>query len=140
MYIVRHCIAFALFSMLIASCGDGGCNVVPNVTVHSSFSQANALDAFKPNGWAYLPGGAAGLIIVNISASLTDYKFVAFDRYSPVNPEQKNQVVVAGAFLIEDPISGAQWLLKDGSPVKIAECPLKPYVVGSFGNTYIVQN
>ena len=143
MNIFSYCIAFAFSISLLISCGDGGCNVVPNVTVHTSFSQANAQNAFRPNGWAYLSGGAAGLIVHNISSANTDptnLKFIAYDRYSPVNPEKKSQVVVVNDYLVEDPISGAQWFLKDGSPVKIAECPLKPYVVGSFGNSYIVQN
>ena len=142
MKIFRHCIAFASSCLLFMSCADGECNVVPNIRVHTSFSQANAQQAFVPNGWAYLAGGAAGLIVHNISTSQAgqSYKFVAYDRYSPVNPEQKNQVIVTNAYLIEDPASGAQWLLKDGSPAKIASCPLKPYIVGAFGNSYIVQN
>ena len=130
----------AFSSLLFVSCGDGGCNVVPNVSVHTSFSQANAQQAFILNGWAYLSGGVAGIIVHNISTNTQSYKFVAYDRYSPVNPEQKNQVIVASPYLIEDPVSGAQWLLKDGSPARIATCPLKPYAVGSFGNSYIVQN
>lgn len=140
MWTIRNYILFLLFAVLASACDKGGCNVVPNVSFNQTFSQATASDAFRPNGSDYVSGGVSGLIVYNISNVAGTYKFVAYDRCSPVNPEQRNQVVISNAFYVEDPASGAKWFLKDGSPIDVAECPLKPYYVSSFGNSYTVGN
>lgn len=130
---------FAIIPLiLLASCKNNNCNVLPDVNIQNTFSQANAGSAFNPQGWSYLGGGVAGLIVYNMSASGQE-NFIAFDRCSPVNPQERNQVEVNG-YVVEDPESGAQWLLKDGSPLKIAECPLKAYRVTKMGNSYTVVN
>ncbi|TDQ75912.1 hypothetical protein [Sphingobacterium yanglingense] len=128
-------IAFAFLSTLLGSCGSSGCNVIPNTTVHSSFSQGSHPKLFAAMGADYVDGGVCGLIVYN-----TGDGFVAFDRCSPVNPEKRNRVELYGSSIAHDPVSGAKWLLKDGSPLAIAECPLKPYRVGKFGTTYTVSN
>src|SRR5690606_24488376 len=110
-----------VFSLLFLRCSGGSCNVVPNVTVRAQFSQATL-----PKGRGYLNGGVAGIIVAK------DFKgnFVAYDRCSPVNPEQKNAVVFSSDGLSAiDPVSGAEWYLDQGFPSKLAECPLKPYYV-----------
>lgn len=135
---VRYYVVCVFLMFLFWSCGDGGCNVIPNVTVHTTFSQANAPDAFRPNGTASLDGGVAGLLVFNLST--TGYDFVAYDRCSPINPEKRNRIEILNSFVAHDPASGAKWFLKDGSPMEVAECPLKPYRVGSFGNSYTIQN
>lgn len=137
---LRCYISILFAAWILSSCKKGGCNVVPNVTFHTTFSQATAAGAFSPNGSAYVNGGVRGLIICNVTSSAGNYNFMAYDRCSPVNPEQRNTVVIVNAIYAEDPASGAKWLLKDGSPLAIAECSLKPYYVSSFGGSYTVSN
>lgn len=126
--------------LLLVGCGSNNCNVVPDVPFDVTFSRADALDAFTPNGSAYIRGGSAGLIVHNMSDHGGAYNFIAYDRCSPINPQERNPVIIVNSFIAEDPVSGAQWLLVDGSPTKIAECPLRAYRVGSFGNTYTIRN
>lgn len=128
-------VAFIFSSFLLGGCGDSGCNVIPNVTVHSPFSQGSHPTVFAAFGSAYVSGGVSGLIVYNKGDG-----FVAFDRCSPVNPEQRNAIEVLGANVAYDPVSGAKWDLNNGFPMAIAECPLKPYHVGSFGDSYKISN
>lgn len=133
------CYPLLLVLLFFHSCGGSSCNVVPNVIVNSSFSKATHNDAFGVGGYAYVEGGVAGLIVYNMG-TLNQPKFIAYDRCSTVNPEKRNKVVVKGA-LIVDEVSGAKWLLQDGSPADVAECPLKPYYVSGSGELrYYIQN
>ncbi|MHC8947609.1 hypothetical protein [Sphingobacterium hungaricum] len=131
-----------LFSSLIFfnSCGDGSCNVVPSVSVYSQLSQGSNPEAFVVGGSATLAGGVSGILVYCSSMTGINYNFIAYDRCSTVNPEERNQVILKDAYTIQDPVSGAEWLLVDGSPAKIATCPLKPYVVTRVGSIYYVQN
>lgn len=131
-------VVFIIPLIFISSCKSNNCNVLPEVNIQQTFSQANAGNAFSPQGWAYIDGGVAGLIVYNMSTG-NNYDFIAFDRSSPVNPQERNAVEVNG-FIVEDPASGAQWFLKDGSPLKVSECPLKAYRVTKMGNSYTVVN
>lgn len=127
-------IIYAISSLLIYSCGKGGCNVVPNVSFSITISQGSHPDVFKAGGWSYSSGGACGLIVYNGRDGV-----VAYDRCSTVNVGQKTQVFVEG-FEIIDRESGAKWLLLDGSPSHIAECHLKPYYVNQRGAYYSISN
>lgn len=71
--------------------------------------------------------GVAGLIIYR----RPDNVFVAYDRCSSVNPQQKCAVIPDEPSLTAtDPCSGAKFSLYDGSPVKApAKRPLKEYQV-----------
>jgi len=129
--------AFLLLGFCV-NCKSNNCNVLPDINIQQTFSQANAPEAFNSNGKAYIDGGVAGLIIYNMSSS-GQYDFIAYDRCSPVNPQERNPVTING-FIAEDQVSGAQWLLKDGSPLKNAECPLRAYRVSKMGNSYTVVN
>lgn len=90
-----------------------------------------------PNGVAVTDrGGVAGLIIVNTGSG-----YVAYDRASTVSPEKRCAVEVDGSGMVaKDPCSGARYLLINGSPAEIAECPLKPYRARRNGETIIVTN
>ena len=71
--------------------------------------------------------GVAGLIIYRRA----DNAYVAFDRCSSVNPQNRCAVVPDDPNLTAtDPCSGAKFSLFDGSPVKApAKRPLKEYKV-----------
>ena len=82
--------------------------------------------------------GVAGIIIYRRA----DNAYVAYDRCSTVNPEQKNPVTVDDPSLTAtDQVSGAKYSLYDGSPVKApAKTSLKQYGVTIAGNTLQVTN
>ena len=124
--------------LLFVACGSGSCNVVPNRSFTTNINQAEHIGVFSTNGWAYARGGYAGLVVYN-TGSQSNPELIAYDRCSTVNPESGNQVQVQGLTLV-DPASGAKWLLLDGSPIDVAECPLKPYAVGQSGSVFYVQN
>lgn len=136
-----HYLIILLLLFVAQSCTKGGCNVIPTVYFKTKFSQAEVPSAFNIGGYAFLTGGVSGVVVYNLGKSGV-YDFVAYDRCSTVNPEEKNKVILDpnNAFLLLDEASGAQWLLQDGSPVKIAECPLRSYHVSGQGNVFYVEN
>jgi len=81
--------------------------------------------------------GVAGLIIYRRA----DGAYVAFDRCSSVNPQQRCAVVPDDPNLTAtDPCSGAKFSLYDGSPVKApAKRPLKEYrvIITNFDLTVV---
>lgn len=137
---VLNYIQFLPSLFFLNSCGDGSCNVVPNVSVYSQLSQGSNSGAFVVGGSSTLSGGVSGIIVYCSSMTGINYNFIAYDRCSTVNPEERNQVIIKDAYTLQDPVSGAEWLLVDGSPAKIATCPLKPYIVTRIGSIYYVQN
>jgi nitrite reductase/ring-hydroxylating ferredoxin subunit len=82
--------------------------------------------------------GVAGLIIYRRA----DNAYVAYDRCSTVNPDQKNAIELDDPTLTAtDQVSGAKYSLYDGSPVKApAKTYLKKYNVTIAGNTIQVTN
>ncbi|WDF69150.1 hypothetical protein PQ465_01925 [Sphingobacterium oryzagri] len=128
----------SVLSLLFVACAGGSCNVVPNRSFTTNINQSEHLGVYATNGWAYAGGGYAGLVVYN-SGTQTNPKLLAYDRCSTINPEAGNKVEVEGLTLI-DRASGARWLMLDGSPIEIAECPLKPYAVGQNGSIFYVQN
>lgn len=91
--------------------------------------QPVALDAAR--------GGIAGLIIMQVSEG----RYVAFDRCSTVNPGKRCAVELEDEGPVAvDPCSGAKFILTNGSPSAIAECPLRPYYVRRSGEILIVSN
>lgn len=123
-----------VFSVMLLSCGDKG-ELVPDLPVnfHASLNdpRLNALNgaggAVSLNGY-----GVAGLIIYRRA----DNAYVAYDRCSTVNPEQKCAIEIDNPNLTAtDPCSGAKYSLYDGAPVKApAKKSLKQYqvIVTSF--------
>lgn len=116
-------------------------NYLPNVPVNFSAPiidprlnrLSSAGGAVTINGY-----GIAGLIIYRAA----DNSYVAFDRCSTVNPEKKNAVVLDDPTLTAtDPVSGAKYLLNDGSPAKApAKTSLKRYNVIVTSSTLQVTN
>jgi nitrite reductase/ring-hydroxylating ferredoxin subunit len=130
---MKYLTLLVMFLMLL-SCGDKGV-LVPDVPVnfHASLNdpRLNALNgaggAVSLNGY-----GVAGIIIYRRA----DNAYMAYDRCSTVNPEQKCAVVIDDPNLTAtDPCSGAKYSLYDGAPVKApAKKSLKQYqvIVTSF--------
>ncbi len=131
---IGYCVMLLFCVVIVSSCGKGGCNVISEVTFNTNINQAEHQNVFVINGYAYASGGVSGLIVYNTGDGLT-----AYDRCSTVDPEKRNRVEVDG-LLVVDRVSGAKWLLKDGSPTHIAECSLKRYSVRKSGNVYYVSN
>jgi len=134
-----------VFLLLIAclsfsGCKKGGCNVVdyrPFQTTVSlvEFNELRLL--MQPVALDVKRGGVAGLIIMQIS----DGQYVAFDRCSTVNPEKRCAVELKGESPVAvDPCSGATYILTNGSPSAIAECPLRPYYATRNGDFLIVSS
>ena len=125
---------------LCLSCGKEE-NYVPNVAVNFSAPITDPrLNRLSSAGGAVsLTGhGVAGIIIYRRG----DNGYIAFDRCSTVNPEQKNAVVIDDpSVTATDPVSGAKYLLDDGSPAKApAKTSLKRYTVTITSSTLQVTN
>ena len=136
-------IGLLLVMLLPSACKKGGCNVIPYIPVNRiPFSVAQYPKLAGANGSITLDGGVAGVIVYN-----TGNGFVAYDRCSTVDPERRCAVEVSSdnPLVAVDPCSKAEFILLNGSPSKLAECPLKPYYVESVGSGaaaihYIVIN
>lgn len=125
-----------LFMLPFASCKKGGCNVIPSYSFQSEAISITAHPRLAVNGgYDSIPGGVAGILLVNYSGEI-----LAFDRCSTVNPSERNAVETTDGLIATDPKSGAEYLLINGSPSKVAECPLKRYVVSKQGNIFYVIN
>ena len=123
--------------VLPMACKKGGCNVIDNVPFTEQVSMVQYSQLYLPGGVAQTNrGGVAGLIVVN-----TGNGYIAFDRASTVDPAKRCAVEVEESGLVaKDPCSGARYLLVNGSPAEIAECPLKPYNAVRRGETIIVTH
>ncbi|WP_073237761.1 Rieske (2Fe-2S) protein [Pedobacter caeni] len=103
--------------LLFAGCGKDEGSYIPNILVNYriSIQQFKIESAKTTNGILTVDNyGVAGLIIIEVAPR----SYVAFDRCSSVNPEQRCQVVADNRFTATDPCSGAKFSLIDGSPSK----------------------
>ncbi len=122
-----------LLLLVLLSCSKGE-GYVPEIPVNYSVT-IQQFNIQAKNGIYEVPdAGVAGLLIV---ATATGYK--AYDRCSPVNPENLCKIVPdAGGITVTDPCTGAKWLLMDGSPQKApAVHYLKSYTVRIQGSQLI---
>lgn len=128
-------VAFIAGTSLV-SCKKGGCNVIPNVQVFERVSQVE-YPALRVENQAVTidRGGVAGLVVMRLSGN----EFVAFDRCSTVEPHKKCSVNVEGV-IATDPCTKATYILTNGSPSAIAECPLKRYRARLEGETILITN
>lgn len=117
-------------------CSKNSCNVVPDVFVMERVSLVQYPQLRLPQqAVAIQEGGVAGLVIV----SLGNDQYVAFDRNSTVDPHKGCAIEVNG-LIGKDPCSGATYILTNGSPADLAECPLKPYRAVRNGETIEIRN
>ncbi|AOM77144.1 hypothetical protein [Pedobacter steynii] len=127
--------------LLFAGCGKDDGSYIPNVLVNYHITAAAFSDK-AVNGVLMVDDiGVAGIMVIKI----TPTNYVAFDRCSSVNPEQRCKVTVDnGGITATDPCSGAKFLLTDGSPQRApAVRYLKSYRVSVSGlgsNDIIVSN
>lgn len=130
-----HSTSFLLL-LLLVSCGKERCAVIPDARVSIAISQGSHIDLGAAGNYVYFDDqGYAGVVVLNNRGQL-----VAFDRCSTVNVDSRHVVEVVDNAYFVDAHSGARWLL-DGSPIAIAECPLKSYPVTTIndGFTYNVR-
>lgn len=129
-------ICLLLLISIVQACNVGGCNVVPQVNVVERISLVQYPELHLAHQSVTLDrGGVAGLIVV----SLGNGQYIAYDRCSTVDPHKGCAVEVDG-LVATDPCSGATYILTNGSPSKIAECPLKPYHATRSGETILITN
>ncbi|MES2458288.1 MAG: hypothetical protein V4594_22210 [Bacteroidota bacterium] len=126
--------------LLLTACGKDSMTI-PNVAVNFSapLTDPRLLRLSSPGGAVLIKDyGVAGLIIYHT----TDDRYVAYDRCSTVNPEEKCAVVLDDpSFTATDKCTGAKFLLEDGSPAKApAKVGLKKYNTYIAGNTLHVTN
>ena len=133
-------IALSAFFLLPTACKKGGCDVIDYrpFTKTISLVEFNELRLLmQPVALGAEHGGIAGLIIMQVN----DGQYVAFDRCSTVNPQKQCAVELEdGGPVAVDPCSGAKYILTNGSPSAVAECPLRPYHVRRNVDILIVSN
>lgn len=131
----------ALSILLLLSCGKDDGTYIPDVYVNYTIPindpSMSALNS--PGGAVVISGhGVAGIIIYRRA----DNVFVAYDRCSSVNPQNKCAVTPDNPSLtVTDPCSGAKFSLFDGTPVKApATKSLKSYQVTANSLYLMVTN
>lgn len=137
---MKKILVILLLAVLSSSCAKED-SLIPDLPVNFSapLTDPRLSRLSSVGGAVTLSGyGVAGIIIYRRA----DRDYIAYDRCSTVNPEQKNAVVVDDPSLTAtDHISGAKYSLYDGSPVKApAKTSLKQYGVTIAGNTLQVTN
>ncbi|WGQ12314.1 hypothetical protein QG516_11825 [Pedobacter gandavensis] len=101
--------------LLFIGCGKDEGMYIPNVLVNFQITEAEFSIKATDNILLVDNQGVAGLMIIKLAPS----SYVAFDRCSSVNPEQRCKVVPDDNLITAtDPCSGAKFLLLDGSPQK----------------------
>jgi len=130
-----------LWLLILSIWGCAKENVLPDLPVNFSAPISDPrLNRLSTGGGAVAINGygLAGLIIYR----RIDGAYMAYDRCSTVNPEQRNPLVIdEPSITATDPVSGAKYLLEDGSPAKApAKSFLKRYQVILAGNTIHVTN
>lgn len=131
-------IRFFLFAALlfVFSCNKNKNHPVPSIPfdITINISLPSYSDLQGVGSWAYVSGGAKGIIVYRKSFD----QFVAFDRQSPADggadcatpltPDTSN-------FLqLNDVCSGARFSLYDGSPMSGSDFGLRQYQVVWDGN------
>lgn len=108
-------ILFLVITISVWGCRDRQ-SEIPFVQVNLSLNlnEPQFFDLSVPTGYAYVIGGSQGIIIYRLNAE----EFVALERHSPYEPGERCQVIVnEDGVIVEDPCSGSQWLINDGSIV-----------------------
>lgn len=136
---MKYLLSILFLFILLTGCGKED-DFIPDVAVNystlltdPSLTGLSSGKAIVVNGY-----GISGLILYRNVAG----KYLAYDRCSSVNPQNKCAVTVDDSNItVTDPCSGAKFLLEDGSPAKAPAVKyLKQYTVGITGNTIRVSN
>ena len=131
----------ALSIVLLLSCAKDDGTYIPDVYVNYTIPINDpSMSALNSAGGAVVISGhgVAGIIIYRRA----DNVFVAYDRCSSVNPQNKCAVTLDNPSLtVTDPCSGAKFSLFDGTPVKApATKSLKSYQVTANSLYLMVTN
>ncbi|TDG35079.1 hypothetical protein EZJ43_15240 [Pedobacter changchengzhani] len=136
---IKYFYTILFSSLLLISCGKAD-NYIPDVPVNFTTLLTDPRLAGLSSGTPiFINGyGIAGLILYKSGA-----KYMAYDRCSTVNPQNKCALVLdeTKSITVTDPCTGAKFLLLDGSPAKApAIRDLKEYNVYISNNTISVTN
>ena len=95
------------------------------VDIYLNINEPGNFNILAIGGYDYYTGGSEGIIVYRNSLD----EFSAFDRHAPYNVPDNCQISVLDDNVIaEDPCSGSQWIIIDGSLVKgPASRPLHRY-------------
>ena len=131
----------ALSIVLLLSCAKDDGTYIPDVYLNYTIPINDpSMSALNSAGGAVVISGhgVAGIIIYRRA----DNVFVAYDRCSSVNPQNKCAVTLDNPSLtVTDPCSGAKFSLFDGTPVKApATKSLKSYQVTANSLYLMVTN
>ena len=116
----------ALAFLPLSGCVDTP-GVIPYVDVQVDLNLS--LPAYNnlnfPNNWLYISGGSRGLIVYRYTLD----EFVVLDRHATWDVGAGCQCTVApDGYTIEDPCSGSQWYIFDGSIIQgPTTAPLERY-------------
>ncbi|WP_046309524.1 Rieske (2Fe-2S) protein [Pontibacter korlensis] len=129
-----------LLVLLISSCKDSSNSpIIPNVPVDAQLNINSQLypELRQDGGYAYLPEGYKGIIVVRQSASV----FLAFERACPFDPTNSCKLEVDQSRLyIVDPCCGSQFNLQGqviGGP---AIQSLRQYRTSLVASTLYISN
>lgn len=111
---VNRLILSVMMVLFLSACGREDQNFIPNVPVNYTLT-VQEFNIRATDRVLMIPNiGVAGIMVVGIGNS-----YVAFDRVSSVNPENRCKVSPdQGGITATDPCTGAKYLLTDGSPQK----------------------
>lgn len=116
----------ALAFLPLSGCVDTP-GVIPYVDVQVDLNLS--LPAYNnlnfPNNWLYISGGSRGLIVYRYTLD----EFVVLDRHATWDVGAGCQCTVSSdGYTIEDPCSGSQWYIFDGSIIQgPTTAPLERY-------------
>ena len=98
-----------------------GCEKSPNnfpqvsVNLNLSINLPEFFNLNNPGGWMYINGGVGGILLYRQNLE----QFIAYDRASPFNPNEKCQTEVTNDNItISDPCSKSLFLITDGSVIQ----------------------
>jgi hypothetical protein len=124
---------FLCLLLILVSCGKGEA-YLPDVPVNYTVDMTTFSLGAENGVYTVQNAGIAGLLIVKTAVG-----YRAYDRCSPVNPQERCKVTAdEGGITVTDPCTGAKWLLFDGSPQKApAVHYLKSYTLRIQGSQII---
>ena len=116
----------ALAFLPLSGCVDTP-GVIPyvDVQVDLNLSLPAYINLNFPNNWLYISGGSRGLIVYRYTLD----EFVVLDRHATWDVGAGCQCTVSpDGYTIEDPCSGSQWYIFDGSIIQgPTTAPLERY-------------
>ena len=128
---IRHLFCRSVGLLALAFLPLSGCvdtpGVIPYVEVQVDLNLS--LPAYNnlnfPNNWLYISGGSRGLIVYRYTLD----EFVVLDRHATWDVGAGCQCTVSpDGYTIEDPCSGSQWYIFDGSIIQgPTTAPLERY-------------